>query len=360
MIHSCEGDGRINREGTQSASPADSLFIISTHPVFCSFRFPQLIFQLSIWSWNFGIIMKSLTSPKASSRPILRITVPKFKNTTSLGSMALVLRPSSSSAFSWRRLLRPLRKRKSSPNDEVLLHLSSPSSMTLVGSPTEGECTSPKMVRFDDSPTYFGTRRRLRSPKSPAKGALRSCLVVNNTDPFTEFLSNDADDISVYEDCLTTYPGFFRDMEDLLEREFLEEMKIEKSRTPSWELTEFGCTKIDPEDYLSYCLFIHAEKKRRAETEGWRKVVYDHPMTLRWPSREITERPVKEPQVFLLTPPRLFVPEPTPVILNWHQRIACDVTDMLVTLCIGLTIHMCIYIWGIYCFFSGDFGDEEE
>lgn len=148
-------------------------------------------------------------------------------------------------------------------------------------------------------------------------------------------------------------------MEDLLEREHLEQIEIEKSRSPSWELTEFGCTKMDPQDYLSFCLAKQAEKQLRQDIEGCRKVVYDHPMTLRWPSREITERPVQEPSVIPMTPPRLSVPEPTPVTLSWHEQIACDVTDMLISLCIGLTIYMCIYIWGIYCFFSGVFLDEE-
>lgn len=204
--------------------------------------------------------------------------------------------------------------------------------------------------------------------------ALRPCLVVNvgalfllfflrsclqKSDPFADFLSDDTDDVSVYEDCLSTYPGFFQDYEDLLEREHLKQMEKEKSRSFSWQLTEFGCT-TDRQDYLSSCWSIYTEKKRQKEIEGWRKVVYDHPMTLRWPSREITERPVESPPFILATPPRLFVPEPVPVILTWHQRIACDITDMLVVLCIGVTIHICIYIFSLYCFFSGDFGDDEE
>ncbi|KAG1857733.1 hypothetical protein DFJ58DRAFT_326176 [Suillus subalutaceus] len=191
------------------------------------------------------------------------------------------------------------------------------------------------------------------------RGDLRSCLVINNTDPFKELLSDDDDDVSVYEDCLTSYPGFFKDMEDLLEREHFKQMEVEKSRSPSWELTEFGCTKMDPQEYLRSCLAKQAERKSRQDIEGWRKVVYDHPMTLRWPSREITEQPVKESPVISITPPRLFVPEPTPVTLNWHQQIASDVIDMLLSLCFGLTIYMCIYIFGIYCFFTGVSLDEE-
>jgi hypothetical protein len=136
-------------------------------------------------------------------------------------------------------------------------------------------------------------------------------------------------------------------------------MEIEKSRSPSWELTEFGCTKINPQEYLSSCMARQAERKKRQDIEEWRKVVYDHPMTLRWPSREIAERPVEKPSVIPMTPARLSVPAPTPVILNWHQQITSDAIDMLISLCIGLTIHMCIYILGIYCFFSGVFLDEE-
>jgi hypothetical protein len=83
-------------------------------------------------------------------------------------------------------------------------------------------------------------------------------------------------------------------------------------------------------------------------------------MTLRWPSREIAERPVESPPCILVTPPRLFVPQPDPVILTWYQRIACDVTDVLVVLCIGLAVHLCIYMFALYCFFSGVFGDDEE
>ncbi|KAG2135387.1 uncharacterized protein EDB93DRAFT_827153 [Suillus bovinus] len=305
--------------------------------------------------------MKSFTSPKASSRPVLRITIPTVKDTAPWHTMTLVLQSSRPSAFSWRRLLRPSRRNKSFRDGETHLteDLTSPSD-TLVESPIEEKLTSPKMVRFDDSPTYIRTRRRIKPHKSPTpKGSLRSCLVINNTDPLKEVLSDDDDEVSVYEDCLTYYPGFFKDMEDLLEREHLKQMEIAKSRSPSWDLTEFGCTKMDPQEYLSSCLAKQAEKKSRQDIEGWRKVVYDHPMTLRWPSREITERPVQEPSFIPITPPQLFVPEPTPVTLNWHQQIVCDVTDMLISLCIGLTIHMCIYILGIYCFFSGVFLDEE-
>lgn len=300
------------------------------------------------------------TSLKASSRPVLRITIPAVRNTTPWRTIALVLQSSKSSAFSWRRLLR---KNKSFRNGETHLteDLASPSSSeTLVGSPIEERVTSPKSVRFDDSPTYFRARRRIKPHKSPTpKGALRSCLVINNTDPFKEFLSDDNDDVSIYEDCLTSYPGFFKDMEDLLEREHLQQMKIEQSRSPSWDVTEFGCTKIDPQEYLSSCLARQAERKARQDIEGWRKVVYDHPMTLRWPSREITERPVEKPSIIPLTPARPFVPAPTPVVLNWHQQMASDIIDMLVSLCIGLTIHVCICILGIYCLFSGVFMDEE-
>ncbi|KAG1873829.1 hypothetical protein F4604DRAFT_1925406 [Suillus subluteus] len=303
--------------------------------------------------------MKSPTSPKASSRPVLRITIPTVKNTTPWRAMALVLQSSRSSAFSWRRLLRPSRKNRNG-GTHLTEDPASPSSETLVGSPVEEKLTSPKLVRFDDSPTYFRTRRRIKPHNSPIpKGALRSCLVINNTDPFKELLSDDDDDVSIYEDCLTSYPGFFKDMEDLLEREHLKQMEIEESRSPSWELTEFGCTKMDPQEYLRSCLAKQAERKSRQDIEGWRKVVYDHPMTLRWPSREITERPVKESPVVSITPPRLFVYETTPVTLNWHQQIASDVIDMLLSLCFGLTIYICIYILGIYCFFSGISLDEE-
>ncbi|KAG2131870.1 hypothetical protein BD769DRAFT_593790 [Suillus cothurnatus] len=306
--------------------------------------------------------MKSPTSPRASSRPVLRITIPKIKNTTPWRTMALVLQPSKSSTFSWRRLLRPSRKNKSFRDGETNLtdDPASPSSETLVGSPIEEKLTSPKLVRFDDSPTYIRISRRIKPHNSPTpKGALRSCLVINNTDPFQELFSDDGDEVSVYEDCLTSYPGFFKDMEDLLEREHLKQMEIEKSRSPSWELSEFGCTKMDPQEYLSSCLAKHAEKKLRQDIEGWRKVVYDHPMTLRWPSREIIERPVKESPIISITPPCLLIPEHTPITLNWHQQIKSDIIDMLLSLCLGLTIYTCIFIWGIYCFFSGIFLDEE-
>lgn len=302
--------------------------------------------------------MKSLKSPKAFSRPVLRITVPTVENTTPWRTMALVLQSPRSSTFSWRRLFR---KNKTSRDGETYPteDPASPSSETLVESPTEEKPSSPKVVRFDDTPTYFRTRHRIKPHKSSTpKGALRSCLVINNTDPFKELLSDDDDDVSVYEDCLTSYPGFFKDMEDLFEREYLKQMEIEKSRS-SWELTEFGCTKIDPQEYLSSCLAKQAERKLREDIEGRRKVVYDHPMTLRWPSREITERPVKKPPIISMTPPPRFVPNPTPVILSWHQQIASDIFDMLISLCIGLTIQMCICILGIYCFFSDIFSDEE-
>jgi len=94
----------------------------------------------------------------------------------------------------------------------------------------------------------------------------------------------------------------------------------------------------------------------RDQIEGQRKVVYDHPMTLRWPSREITERPVEPPPFILET---CVVSEPAPVVLTWHQRITYEITDVFVVLCIGVTIYMCIYIFGIYCFINGSWDDED-
>jgi hypothetical protein len=85
------------------------------------------------------------TSPKASSRPVLKITIPTVKNTTPWRTMALVLKSSKSSVFLWRRLLR---KNKSFRNGETHLteDTASPSSTTLVGSPTEERLTSPKVI----------------------------------------------------------------------------------------------------------------------------------------------------------------------------------------------------------------------
>lgn len=91
------------------------------------------------------------TSSKASSRPALRITIPTVKNTlTPWRVMGLLLRPSKSSTFSWRRLLR---KNKSSRNSEKHLteDLPSSSSETLVGSSTEEGSASPKVsITLDD------------------------------------------------------------------------------------------------------------------------------------------------------------------------------------------------------------------
>ncbi|OJA11853.1 hypothetical protein AZE42_08032 [Rhizopogon vesiculosus] len=138
-----------------------------------------------------------MNSPKASFRSVLEISIPRLENMISL-------------SFSWRRLLRHSRKRRSFYGGEVYIadNSSSVSSVMLVGSPTDETCTSTKMVRFDSSPTYFYTKHRIKTPKSPAKkSVLCSCLV--KPDPSAETVSDDVNDASVYEDRLSTYPGFF-------------------------------------------------------------------------------------------------------------------------------------------------------
>jgi hypothetical protein len=141
--------------------------------------------------------MNSVTSPRSSSRPVLKIYISKLKPTTPSRTFALVFSPSTL----WRRLLRPSRKSQSSPGGDVLIvdDSSSSSSVTLVGSPRSEKCTGPKVtmcscaipvdgwlirlkqkVRFDSSPTYFYAQKRIKTPKSPTKWvALRSCLTVN-------------------------------------------------------------------------------------------------------------------------------------------------------------------------------------
>ena len=91
--------------------------------------------------------MNSFTSPMASPRHPLKISIPRVKNATPSRSITLTFRLWSSSMFSWKRLICPSRKSQSFPDGEVLIAdgFSSTSSLTLVGSPTEEKCTSPKV-----------------------------------------------------------------------------------------------------------------------------------------------------------------------------------------------------------------------
>ncbi|KAH7924986.1 hypothetical protein BV22DRAFT_1195478 [Leucogyrophana mollusca] len=279
--------------------------------------------------------MIATTSPYRN--PILRI---KLLQKIKLPGGGNASRARLLSLKSW---LRRLRGSAVSLDETLVGDMSSSSSSTLVESPrtrVDGDEKKEKVVRFADYPTYLGPRKHRRGRRA-SFGPKRTCMVKTEAAAYYHDSSDDDED-SVYEDCLSHYVGFEHDYEELLNRECY--ASIERSKRQAWQLRQVEPGLFDPEEYASEC-FSKFLKAR--DNPSPRKLVFEHPATLPWPSR-VTPPPIPKceppppPLAFTLAPGVEYIPQ------AWHVRLRDRIEGEIIVCSIGLLFHFCLLLYFIY------------
>lgn len=154
----------------------------------------------------------------------------------------------------------------------------------------------------------------------------------------------EADCRSVYEDCLSDYPGCLADLQV-----FEGDERSDIRRSEFYE-TESGIATFDRTGYANYCLSKWLDKQRE-EARAPRKLVFEDPVLLPWPSRTLPPPSSNPPDLACPMPP----PRPSPICRpprSLPRRIWKLVEDELqnaiVVLIIGLFIHICLFLFLLY------------
>ncbi|KAH0834102.1 hypothetical protein J3R83DRAFT_11390 [Lanmaoa asiatica] len=192
----------------------------------------------------------------------------------------------------------------------VLTALKRPQKTVILGDNTSSSSsiTPTKKVRFNEQPVTisrksFFERCRKDSNSSPA----RPCLVIREHDdvrrkPLKPPLETDCR--SVYEDCLSDYPGFLADLQVLEGDERSDTRPLKCIRRSEFYETESGIATFDRTGYANYCLSRWLDKQRE-EARTPRKLVFEDPALLPWPSRTLSPPSSNPPDVTCPMPPLL-------------------------------------------------------
>ncbi|KIJ07029.1 hypothetical protein PAXINDRAFT_103139 [Paxillus involutus ATCC 200175] len=302
----------------------------------------------------------SVSQNTPGRRPLPRFRlVPKIKrgdvSKETKATLAILLRPST---LPWKLILRRSRSagHSPSPSTETLVASSSSETLTLDEDTPPPVYTGPKRVRFHDQPLVFSRKMLAKRPKSGSQSPQRPCLVVRRYgDPYatSSESSRDTDSQSIYEDCLSNYPGFRLDIQTLEDRKSFEAQLIEESRTSDFFETEYGYTRFDRTGYRHYCLSICFDKQREA-SRAPKKLVFEHPAHLPWPSRAPPSPTFELPEWAQPLPPlpASVPPPPRPLLKRLQKCIVDEVENAIVVLIIGLFIHACIFLYFLYDVFT--------
>lgn len=231
------------------------------------------------------------------------------------------------------------RLRKSRPTTTAAPSIvSSSSSETLIDDSSSGSSSRRKSVRFDDEPTVFFRKSRIRTPKrSSIKLPERPCLLRRPGDVSTptEEETPHCDVESIYEDCICDLVSPV-DVAAELERVRL---RHKESRRPFFYASDSGTINFDRVSYGQYCLSKYIEKERRSPPL---KLVL-HPLP---PSPVIKEfKPLSFPRP---TPRPPADTSPRSPIRCVQQCIVDEFENAVVVLAIGLTIYTCIFLFFLY------------
>ncbi|KAH7911848.1 hypothetical protein BJ138DRAFT_862448 [Hygrophoropsis aurantiaca] len=236
----------------------------------------------------------------------------------------LFLRPPSLSLKHW------FRRVKRSASSVIGMLTSSSSSVTLAGSDNGKKF---KVVRFVDTLEY------IEEPKPKELD-----ITCNN--------NSDDDDESIYEDCVSHYPGFETDYWNFLDKVF----RRCKTRHEIYRARRLHGFRSPPafskqEEYSTRCFAKYLEAQKEKERQP-QKLVFAHPATLRWPSRVAWEaardnyRPPPPPPPFVL-PAHPWDTLPC-VPQSWFARLKDRIEGEIIICSFGLVIHMCLFMYFIY------------
>lgn len=160
----------------------------------------------------------------------------------------------------------------------------------------------------------------------------------------------EADCRSVYEDCLSDYPGFLADLQVLEADERSNTRPLRCIRRSEFYETESGIAIFDRTGYANYCLSRWLDKQRE-EARTPRKLVFEDPVLLPWPSRTLSPPPSSSPSdVARPMPPlpSLVCRPPRSRTLHMWKHIEDELQNALVVLIIGLFIHICLFLFLLY------------
>ncbi|KAG8215495.1 hypothetical protein J3R82DRAFT_9128 [Butyriboletus roseoflavus] len=212
--------------------------------------------------------------------------------------------------------------------------------------------TPKKKVRFTERPVTisrkgFFEKCRKDSGSSPA----RSCLVIREHDAVRcqpQKLPLEADCRSVYEDCLLDYPGFLVDLQ-VLEGDERSDTPFGCVRRSEFYETESGIATFDRTGYANYCLSRWIDKQRE-EARAPRKLVFEDPVLLPWPSRTLPPPSSGSLEMSCPMPPLpspIYRP-PRSLPRRMWRYIEDELQNAIVVLIIGLFIHICLFLFLLY------------
>lgn len=156
---------------------------------------------------------------------------------------------------------------------------------------------------------------------------------------------------SVYEDCLSDYPGCLADLQVLEGDERSDTGPLKCIRRSEFYETEFGIATFDRTGYANYCLSRWLDKQREEEARAPRKLVFEDPALLPWPSRTLPPPSRTLLDVACSMPPPLSSPicRPPPSLpRRILKHVEDELQNALVVLFIGLFIHICLFLFLLY------------
>lgn len=165
--------------------------------------------------------------------------------------------------------------------------------------------------------------------------------------------SRETDAQSVYEDCLSHHPGFIVDLHALEGDDPLDARSCRRSRRSEFYEMESGIAMFDRTGYANYCLGRWLDKQRE-EARAPRRLVFEDPALLPWPSRTQPlplPPPSRDPSAVVRPVPSLPAPVCRPSkSLAWrmYRYIEDELHNAVAVLIIGLFIHICLLVFLVY------------
>lgn len=159
------------------------------------------------------------------------------------------------------------------------------------------------------------------------------------------------DNRSVYEDCLSDYPGFLADLHVFEGNERSDTRPLRCIRRSEFYETDSGIASFDRTGYASYCLSRWLDKQRE-EAPGRvpKKLVFEDPLflsrphfTLSLPSNDTPNAVRSVPSL----PSPIFKPARSLLRRIW-KHVEDELQNAIVILIIGSFIHTCLFLFLLY------------
>lgn len=157
----------------------------------------------------------------------------------------------------------------------------------------------------------------------------------------------ESDDHSVYEDCLSDYPGFLADLQ-VLEGDGRSNTRPNKSiRRSDFYETERGIALFDRTGYANYCLSRWLDKQRE-EAQAPKGPFFKDPVpwsdrTLSPPSNDARGAASSVPLL-----PKIIRRPPRSLPRRMWKHMEDELHNAIVVFIIGSFIHLCLFLYLLY------------